>query len=277
MLRSFRVELTKLFHWPAFWALLMVWGALALVFGYVTQYLAYLTPAAGVTEAQRQASLAAMLPSGIVGKVVPGYPLFGGVIALALGALITGSEFGWGTWTTILLQEPARLRVALGKLAALFVGVGCQVLVGFAAAATASVVVAILQGHAITAPPMGDLLTGLGVAWLILMAWASIGAALATILRSSALPIGIGFAYLLVERLLASLSGGSDVIAGVARVLPGTNAGSLASSVLPPGFAISAPGMNNLVAGPLAATVLGIYIVAMSVVTCAVIAWRDVR
>jgi hypothetical protein len=67
------------------------------------------------------------------------------------------------------------------------------------------------------------------------------------------------------------------VIADVARALPGTNAGSLASSILPPGFAVSAPGMNTLVAGPVAAVVLGVYVVAMGAVTVAVIARRDVR
>jgi ABC-2 type transport system permease protein len=186
MLRSYRVELAKLVHWPAFWALLALWAALAVIFGYVSQYLAYLTPAAGVTASQRQATLLAMLPSGIVGKEIPGYPLFGGVIALALGALTTGSEFGWGTWTTILVQDSNRLRVVAGKLGALMTAVACQVLVGFGVAAVASVVVALLERQPIAAPGIGDLATGMAVAWLILMAWAGIGAALATLLRSTA-------------------------------------------------------------------------------------------
>lgn len=277
MFRSFRVELSKLVHWPAFWALLALWATLAVIFGYVTPYLAYLTPAAGVSAAQQQATLAAMLPSGIVGKEIPGYPLFGGVIALALGALTTGSEFSWGMWTTILLQDPARVRVAVGKLGALFVAVAGQAMVGFGVAGLASVVVAMVQKQPILAPALGDLLIGLVVAWLILMAWAALGALLATLLRSTALPLGIGFAYLLIERLVASLADRSDALATLARALPGTNAGSLASSILPPGFAVTAPGMNSLVAGPVAGLVLGAYILASSALTCVVIARRDVR
>lgn len=277
MYRSFRVELSKLVHWPAFWALLALWAALAAIFGYVSQYLAYLTPAAGVSAAQQQATLAAMLPSGVVGKEIPGYPLFGGVIALALGALTTGSEFGWGTWTTILVQNPARVRVVVGKLGALLVAVACQVAVGFGVAGVASLFVAIAQKQPIAAPAAGDLAVGLGVAWLILMAWATLGAVLATALRSAALPLGIGFAYLLIERLIASLADRSDVIASIARLLPGTNAGSLATSILPAGFAVSAPGMNSLVAGPVAAAVLAAYVIAAGSLTCAVIERRDVR
>ncbi len=275
--RSFRVELSKLRRWPAFWALLALWAVLAAIFGYVSPYLAYLTPAAGVSAAQQQVTLAAMLPSGVVGKEIPGYPLFGGVIALALGALTAGSEFGWGTWTTILVQNPDRVRVAVGKLGALAVAVACQVFVGFGVAGIASLAIAIIQKQPMTAPAAGDLLVGLGVAWLILMAWAALGAALATILRSAALPLGIGFAYLLIERLVASLADRSDVIATIARLLPGTNAGSLATSVLPAGFAVSAPGMNSLVAGPVAAAVLVVYVVAAGTVTCTAIARRDVR
>lgn len=277
MYRSFRVELSKLGHWPAFWALLALWAALAAIFGYVSQYLAYLTPAAGVSMAQQQATLAAMLPSGVVGKEIPAYPLFGGLIALTLGALTTGSEFSWGTWTTILVQNPARVRVVVGKLGALLVAVACQVLVGFGVAGIASLFVAVAQKQPIAAPAASDLVVGLGVAWLILMAWATLGAVLATVLRSAALPLGIGFAYLLIERLIASLADRSDVIATIARLLPGTNAGSLATSILPAGFAVSAPGMNSLVAGPVAAAVLAAYVMAAGALTCAVIARRDVR
>lgn len=117
----------------------------------------------------------------------------------------------------------------------------------------------------------------MGAAWLILMMWAALGAALATLLRSTALPLGIGFAYLLMEMLITSLAERSNLVAGIARALPATNAGSLAASILPSGYASSAPGMNALVSGPLAAAVLVMYVVATSALTCAVIARRDVR
>ena len=277
MIRSFRVELSLLRRWPALWALLALWAVLALVYGYGSQYLAYLSPNEGVTAAQLRAALAAMLPSGLVEKEMPGYPLFGGVIALALGALTAGSEFGWGTWTTILIQDPDRVRVGVGKLGALFVAVAGQVLVGFGAAGMASVVIAVLQKQPIDAPALGVLLSGMGAAWLILVMWAALGVVLATLLRSTALPLGIGFAYLLIEMLMTSFADRSNLIASLARALPATDAGSLAASILPSGYASSAPGMNALVSGPAAAAVLVLYVLATSALTCAVLAWRDVR
>src|ERR1019366_3518473 len=120
MIRSLRAELTKIGHWPAYWALLALWAILAIVFGYVTPYLAYANPVAGTSALAQQTALAGLLPAQIVGEI-RGYPLFGGVIALAIGALAMGSEFGWGTWTTILLQEPGRARVVAGKLLALLI------------------------------------------------------------------------------------------------------------------------------------------------------------
>ena len=276
MTRSFRFELSKIGRWPAAWVLLTIWAVLAIAYGYLTPYLAYLSPAAGVTVQQLRAALAGMLPAAIAGKEIPGYPIFGGVIALALGALTAGSEFGWGTWTTVLLQDPDRIRVAAGKQAALFVVVALQVAAGFGVAGLSSIVVALLQQQPVVAPPVGDLLTGMGAAWLILMTWAALGAMLATLLRSTALPLGIGFAYLLVEVLVTSLAGRSDLIAGVARLLPATNAGSLASSVLPAGSAASGPGMNSLVPGWIAAAVLIAYVMAASALTGAVTARRDV-
>jgi ABC-2 type transport system permease protein len=177
----------------------------------------------------------------------------------------------------VLLQDPDRVRVALGKLAALFAVVALQVAVGFAVAAAASVAIAVLQAQPIAAPPLGGLLAGMGSAWLILMTWAALGASLATLLRSTALPLGIGFGYMLIEVFVTSLAGRSDLIAALARVLPGTDAGALASSVLPAGTTAGGPGMNTLVAGPLAAVVLAAYVLAAGGVTCLVVARRDVR
>ena len=40
-----------------------------------------------------------------------GFPFFGGVLALMLGVLTLGSEYGWGTLRTLFTQGPGRLRV----------------------------------------------------------------------------------------------------------------------------------------------------------------------
>jgi ABC-2 type transport system permease protein len=276
MIRSLRAELTKIGHWPAYWALLALWAILAIVFGYVTPYLAYANPVAGTSALAQQTALAGLLPAQIVGEI-RGYPLFGGVIALAIGALAMGSEFGWGTWTTILLQEPGRARVVAGKLLALLIAVGGQVLVGFSVALVASTLIALAQRAPIAAPDAVNLLSGLLVAWLIVAVWAAFGALLGAALRSTAMPIGAGFVYLLLEELVSGLAGRSALIATFTRLLPGTSAGSLASSILPTAFGPTAPGMNTLIAGPEAALVLLLYALVAGGLTAAIITLRDVR
>jgi ABC-type transport system involved in multi-copper enzyme maturation permease subunit len=277
VIRSLRAELTKIGHWPAYWALLALWAILAIVFGYVTPYLAYVNPVAGVSALAQQTALAGLLPAQIVGKSIPGYPVFGGVIALAIGALAMGSEFGWGTWTTILLQEPGRARVVAGKILALLIAVGGQVLVGFSVALVASTLIALAQRAPIAAPDVTNLLSGVLVAWLIVAVWAALGALLGAALRSTAMPIGLGFVYLLLEELVSGLAGRSALIATFTRLLPGTSAGSLASSILPTAFGPTAPGMNTLIAGPEAALVLLLYALVAGGLTGAIITLRDVR
>ena len=276
MIRSLRAELTKIGHWPAYWALLALWAILAIVFGYVTPYLAYANPVAGTSALAQQTALAGLLPAQIVGEI-RGYPLFGGVIALAIGALAMGSEFGWGTWTTILLQEPGRARVVAGKLLALLIAVGGQVLVGFGVALVASTLIALAQRAPIAAPDVTVLLSGVLVAWLIVAVWAAFGAFLGAALRSTAMPIGAGFVYLLLEELVSGLAGRSTLIATFTRLLPGTSAGSLASSILPTALGPTAPGMNTLIAGPDAALVLLLYALVAGGLTVSIITLRDVR
>ena len=48
--------------------------------------------------------------------------------ASILGVLSVGSEFGWGTWKTLLTQRPGRLTVFGAKLVALAVGQATQLL-----------------------------------------------------------------------------------------------------------------------------------------------------
>ncbi len=277
MARSFRAELTKLLRWPAFWILVLVWAALSVLFAYATPYITYTNPAAGVSTASLQATLARLLPAQFPGNTLPGYPLFGGVIALTVGAMAVGSEYGWGTWTTILLQGTARAPVVAGKLAALLVAIAIQVAAGVGVNGVASVAVARAQGASLAGPDPVNLVSSLAAAWLILVAGAAVGGALAAVFRGTALPIGIGFAYLLVERLVAGLADRSGVISALARTMIGTNAGSLATSILPPGIASTTPGLSALVSGPQAAVVLAAYLLAAAAILGTIVVRSDVR
>jgi len=118
---SYRAEIMKLVRWPAMWILGSVLLVLSQVFGYLIPYVAYRGGggsgfAAGETGAQL---LADILPARLVPNTLGGFPMFAGAIALIMGALITGTEYGWGTLKTILMQRSPRVPALVGKVLAL--------------------------------------------------------------------------------------------------------------------------------------------------------------
>jgi ABC-2 type transport system permease protein len=182
------------------WILLAVWTTLALVFAYVVPYITYLngSSAEPITE---------LLPQRLVGNLMVGFPFFGGVIALMLGVLAFGSEYGWGTLKTLFTQRPARLRVIGAKLLALAAVLVLFVLVVYAAGAVASSAIALREDVEMAWASDWILLRGLAVGWLILAVWAAFGVLLAVLSRGTALAIGIGILYaLVIEGLLSALA-----------------------------------------------------------------------
>ena len=121
MIASFQAEILKLRKRPATWVLLGVALALTQLFGYLLPYSSWATSDQNFqTEGMDpQAVLAGTLPGELVPTSLGGFPVFAGALALILGALATGSEYGWGTMQTALTQRPTRLAVYGGKLAAL--------------------------------------------------------------------------------------------------------------------------------------------------------------
>src|SRR5437870_5486477 len=110
MFADIEVELSKLGRRPASWALRAIWVAMGVFFGYVLLH----------TQTAAHPNLrAAILLEDMPSNAVSGYPLFGGAIALALAVLATGSEYGWGTLRTLLLQGPSRPTLLGAKLVAL--------------------------------------------------------------------------------------------------------------------------------------------------------------
>ncbi|HSO53797.1 MAG TPA: ABC transporter permease, partial [Actinomycetes bacterium] len=121
MIASFQAEILKLAKRPATWVLVGVALALTQLFGYLLPYSSWATSDQNFqTEGMDpQAVLAGTLPVELVPTSLGGFPVFAGALALILGALATGSEYGWGTMQTALTQRPTRLAVYGGKLAAL--------------------------------------------------------------------------------------------------------------------------------------------------------------
>jgi ABC-2 type transport system permease protein len=183
------------------WILLAVWTTLALVFAYVVPYVTYLNGSA-------PEPLTELLPQGLVGNLMVGFPFFGGVIALMLGVLAFGSEYSWGTLRTLFTQRPGRLQVVGAKLLGLAAALVLLVLVVYAAGALASYAIALREEAQIAWPSAWLLLRGLAAGWLILAVWAAFGVFLAVLSRGTSLAIGIGILYaLVIEGLLSALAG----------------------------------------------------------------------
>jgi ABC-2 type transport system permease protein len=197
---SLRAELLVLRKRASTWILLGIWVTLALVFAYVVPYATYL-------NRPTPDSLADVLPKNLVGTLMGGFPFFGGVLALMLGVLAVGSEYGWGTLKTLFTQRPGRLHVFGAKLLSLAGTLIAFVLVVFALGALASYAIAVREGAEVSWPSMWLLLRGLAAGWLILAVWAAFGVLLAALFRGTALAVGVGILYaLVIEGLLSALA-----------------------------------------------------------------------
>lgn len=273
MWASIRAELFKQAKRPASWLLLAVAGVLMLVFAYVVPYAGYAGGTSGPPNSDR--GLAALLPDQVVGSAIGGMPVFAGALALVFGVLVAGSEYTWETWKTVLAQGPSRATVYAAKTATVAAGVLVLVLTLLATATAASAVVASAEDQQMTWPSASELLLGAGGGWLVAMMWASLGVALAVLLRSVALPIGLGLVWLLaVQNLLAAIAAPLlDWVAEAQKGLPGPNAGSLVASL---GASPETPGVGELVSSGQAALVLAGYLVAFTALGYVLFNRRDV-
>ncbi len=279
---SYRAEMLKLVKWPATWILGGVLLVLAQVFGYLIPYVAYRSGggggfAAGETTAQL---LADTLPGRLIPNTLGGFPMFAGAIALIIGALAAGSEYGWGTLKTILTQRPRRLSLLGGKLLAITSTILALVIGVFAVNAVWSWVIATTEGRPADWPSVLDLGRGIGAGWLILGMWSLLGALLGTLFRSTSLAVGLGLVWALaVENLIRGFAGLLGFLDAFQKGLPGTNAGSLvaslgAATLDQPG---GTPGVTAVVGGRLAVVVLIAYVVVLIVIAGITLQRQDVN
>ena len=247
MLRRFldllSAEVFLLSRRVATWVLLTVWTLLGLMFGYIVPYVMYRNG-----DDEGPGTLPAMLPDQLTATLLDGFPFFGGAIALVLGVLAVGSEFGWDTLKTLFTQRPGRGEIFAAKMLALGVVILPFVLVLFGAGAIAGVVIAQLEGIAITWPSAQSVVEGILAGWLVLAVWAAVGVLLAIATRGTSLAIGIGILYsLVIEGLVSALAGSIDLLEPVVDFFLRANAYSL---VRPLGGADSATGDSAATDGP---------------------------
>ncbi len=274
MLASFSAEMLKLYKRPATWVLIFVPLVLNQVFSYLVPYTSYLS---AENERAAEQVLANRLPADLVLNSIGGFPVFAGAIALTLGALSVGSEYGWGTLKTTLIQRPRRLKVYAGKLLALAVVVLTIVLATFALGAFSSSAIALSQSEVMDWPSLADLTQGIVSGWLILMMWCLFGVMLAFVFRGTALPIGLGVVWIMgIENLIVNVAAPLlDFAETLQKGLPSVNAGSLVSA-LNGGEVGSAPGVNTTVDGTQATLVLIAYAVVFVLIAGFVLQRRDV-
>jgi ABC-2 type transport system permease protein len=292
MLASLGAELLKLRKRPSTWVLALIWLAVIVLLNYGLAYTLVSsapppTVPEGTPKEQREQlleqqeelqeqQLEFLYPENLVSNLTPGFPNLGVPIALILGALAVGSEYGWTTFKTVLTQRPGRYAVFFGKLLALGIVLALLVLLTFSAAAASSLVIAGLEGAPVGSPAAGELVRALGASGLILVVWAALGVLLATLLGSTALSIAIGLVYsFAIETIIFNLPIQNKAFQDAREFFPGQNSSSLADSFSEQpqgGFVPPEPPVD----APQAALVLLAYAAAFVALAAFVFRRRDV-
>ena len=267
-----RAETLKLVRRPAIGALLAIALTLSLTFTYLIPYAGY---AGGTGGPRAERGLAPLLPDHLVGNSIGGLPVFLGALMLILGVLAVGSEYAFGTWKTVLTQNPQRPLLYAAKLVTVCLAALAGVLAVFAAGAATSLIIALAEDRPVQWPGLGDLLAGIGAGWLIAAMWTVLGALLGTALRGVALPIGLGLVWLLaVQNLLAVIAAPLlDGVAQLQKALPGPNAGSLVAAL---GAGTDTPGVAATVGGTQALLVVAAYLLAFAITGGVLLRRRDI-
>lgn len=278
MLAGFAAEWLKLRKRPATWVLAAVWFALVVLFGYVLTYLVFASPPEGSFPpgTDPRYFIGVLFPENLLPNVLNGFSsIGGGPVALILGALAVGSEYGWGTFKTAFTQRPSRLEVLLGKVLVLAAAVAGLVLLAFIAGAASSYAVARIEGVAVEWPSAGDTLRAMGCGFLISGVWTSLGAFLATLFRGTPLAIGLGLVYaLLLEGVAATLLSAGERFEPALKFLFNENSYALINSFGPAPTGLGVP--QSVVEPERAAATLAAYTLIFVLFSALLVRRRDV-
>lgn len=278
MLNRFIAEIDKLFRRPAIWAIGLIFVLLAMMFNYAIPYFTYTNPSSNVSVAAQEKLLATILPEQVIGNMISGFPLFGGAIAIILGALVAGSEYDWSTFKTVLVHRPGKFGLLSGKVLAIAFILFIFVLVNFVFGTLSSYVVAIIEIAPVNWPSMWDLINAFVVGWFILMTWAAFGVMLATLFRGTAIATGVGLVYLLIiEGIIRGFARQSELLVDLAKALPGPNAGSLVAEVVPSSLGYDTAGVIAVSGGTQASFVLVAYAIGFVLISTLVMLKHDVH
>ncbi len=221
-------------------------------------------------------SLATLYPDQFVNNVMGAAFPIGAAMAIVVGALFAGSEYGWGTVKTMFTQRPGRLTVWAGRVVVFGVWMLIMTFVLFGVGAASSVVVALFQGHAITGPAATDLAKGIGAIWLVFMVNGSIGLSLGVLIRQPAAALGIGLTYVLAVEVIAVriinlINNGQ--FKNVTEQFVNQNATALTQSFTSPAFGTISP---PAISADHAVLVLAAYGIGLTIVAAGLLRLRDV-
>ncbi len=277
-MNSVAAELLVLRKRPSTWILIGGWTTVGILFAYLQPYLAY----SGGGRGPARALLTALLPESLASHLLGGFPFFGGVIALMLGVLALGSDYGWGTLKTLMTQRSGRLRVLLAKLAALAVALVPFVLAIFIAGSIASYAIARIEDAAIAWPSVWELVRSLAAGWFILAVWAALGVLLAVLSRGTALAIGLGTLYaFVIEGIFSALASEVSWLDSLVEYFLRANAYSLVTALGVPAASLTDRGPGSFfgpfVDGGQAILVMATYMTGFLLLSAILYRRRDVE
>lgn len=274
MIGSINAEWRKLRQRPAYLAATALVVAVT-VLVYAVDYWQFTWPSAA-GAAQAALNKQTLYPLNFVLNVISASFPLGAALAIVLGAVSTGAEYGWGTLKTILTQRPGRLPGLAGRLSAMVLCMGLITGVLYAAGALCSLVIALVDGHALSWPSLTVIVQAMSATWLILGCYSLLGATLGLLFRQPAAAVGLGVIYLvLIQTILVRfVSSLGSAYHWLLKGFDGESAGSLVQSF---GTAIPDPhAPPALMTGSEAALILAAYAIAFSVISAALIWRRDV-
>lgn len=195
MTRMFRAELLKLRRRR----ILTAAALSALAFAVITTVAVMLSAGAGGPGDRGGTTIESLgTPGGGIEAFSTG-TAFTGILVLVMFIANFAGEFSQGTFRTLLMRQPGRLGLLAGKMGALLVFVAGVLALTAGLSVVASLALAPSQDVStaswLTLDGLGEVAEGYGIALLSLGAWASLGAALAVLVRSGPIALGIGIAW----------------------------------------------------------------------------------
>jgi hypothetical protein len=178
---------------------MLVGAAVALVFSAVTALATFASAKDVIRPGDRGATLATLAGHGGGTEAFAIGSTFGGFLVFVTFIALMASEFSGGTFRSLLLRDPHRRRVIIGKLVGtLLVAAGIIALaeVGtFAFSLLMAPTKDIDTGTWFSLAGLGDALRNYGTVMAGVTGWAIFGTTLALVFRSAPIALAVGFAW----------------------------------------------------------------------------------